>query len=77
MLTSCGSKKIFVKIADSFCESKYYPQTQLNNADFNNLSEMRSNEKHKITIDKLTQNLTINEKEFKQCQNLVKPQPQN
>lgn len=77
MLTSCGSKKISVKIVDSFCEAKYYPQTQLNKNDFNNLAEIRANEKHKITIDKFTQHLTINEKEFKQCQNLAKPQPQN
>jgi hypothetical protein len=67
MLTSCGSQKISVKIVDSFCETKYYPQNQLNKQDFVNLSEIRTNEKHKFTIDKLTQQLTINEKEFKQC----------
>ena len=67
MLTSCGSQKISVKIVDSFCEAKYYSQNQLNKKDFVNLSEIRSNEKYKLTIDKLTQQLTINEKEFKQC----------
>lgn len=67
MITSCGSKKTSVKIVDSFCEGKYYPQSQLNKFDFDNLNEIRANTKHKVTIDKLTQHLTINEKEYKQC----------
>lgn len=65
---SCGSKQISVKIVDSFCEGKYYPQKTLVKQDFQNISEIRANQKHKETIDKLIQQLVINEKEFKQCQ---------
>ena len=77
MLTSCGSPKTSVKIVDSFCEGKYFSQSDLLKSDFDNFAEIRANEKHKVSIDKLIRNLTVNEKEFKQCQNSAKPQPQN
>lgn len=69
MITSCGSEKISVKIVDSFCDGKYYPQKELNKQDFDNINEIRSsNPKYKVTIDKYNRHLTINEKEYKQCQ---------
>lgn len=68
MITSCGSKKISVKIVDSFCKGKYYPQKELNKQDFDNINEIRHNPKYKVTIDKYNRHLTINEKEYKQCQ---------
>jgi len=71
MLTSCGSRKTYVKIVDSFCEGKYFAQTDLVKSDFDNFAEIRANKKHKESVDKLLRNLTVNEKEFKQCQ---KPQ---
>lgn len=77
MLTSCGSKKISVKIVDSFCQGKYYPQTGLNKNDFEVINKIRSDKEYQITLDKLISHLTVNEKEYKQCQNLANNQPQN
>lgn len=77
MLTSCGLRKTSVKIVDSFCEGKYFAQTDLVKSDFDNFNEIRANQTHRESIDKLLRNLTVNEKEFKQCPNLAKPQPQN
>lgn len=69
MITSCGSRKTSVKIVDSFCEGKYFAQTDLLKSDFDNFAEIRANEKHRESIDKLLRNLTVNEKELKQCLN--------
>ncbi|MBM5782931.1 MAG: hypothetical protein FJ368_05885 [Pelagibacterales bacterium] len=66
-----------VKIVDSFCEGKYFASEKLKKKDLDNLDEIRANEKYKETIDKLTQYRVINQKEFKQCQNLVKNQPKD
>jgi hypothetical protein len=66
MITSCGSKQTSVKIVDSFCEGKYYHQ-KLVKQDFVNFAEIRANKTHRITVDKLTQQLTVNEKEFGKC----------
>lgn len=76
-ITSCGSKQTSVKIVDSFCEGKYYPQTNLVKKDFDNFSKIRANQDFSDSLDKLLQNLTINEKEFKQCPNLAKDQPKD
>lgn len=77
MLTSCGSEKISVKIVDSFCESKYYPQKELTKKDLDNLDKMRADKEYQLTLDKLISHLTVNEKEYQQCQNLANNQPQN
>lgn len=67
MITSCGSEKISVKIVDSFCDGKYYSQTELTKKDFDNIDKIRSNKEFRETIDKYNRHLTINEKEKKQC----------
>lgn len=68
-MTLVGCKTTSAKIVkvDSFCEGKYYPQTELNKQDFQHVAELRQNDKFKTTIDKFIKHLTINEKEFKQC----------
>ncbi len=67
MITSCGSKKMTVKIVDSFCEGKYFAPEKLKKKDLDNLDEIRANNKYKETIDKLTQYRVVNQKEYKQC----------
>jgi hypothetical protein len=70
ILTGCKTVCVKTVKSDSFCEGKYYPQTELNSKDFQNLTKIRQNEDFTITIDKFVKHLTINEKEFKQCKNL-------
>jgi hypothetical protein len=79
MLIFNGCTKTSVKIVkiDSFCTGKYEPQTELEKKDFDNIGKIRKTEIYRITIDKFINNLTINEKEFKQCQNLANHQLQN
>ena len=67
ILTGCSRTSAKTVLADSFCSGKYEPQTDLTQKDFNNFKEIRKTESHRITLDKLLDNLAINEKEFKQC----------
>lgn len=61
--------KTSVKIVkiDSFCTGKF-EHTILLQEDFKNLDEIRKNKIYKQTLNKITDPLALNEKEFKQCQ---------
>lgn len=76
-LVGCAKKDAVIAIHDSFCEEKFESQI-LSKKDYDNLDLIRTaNPDWKITLDKIIDNKTINEKEFEACQNSVKPQPQN
>lgn len=67
ILNGCAKTSAKIVKVDSFCEGKYEPQRNLTKTDFININEIRHNEIYRVTIDKLINNLTLNEKEFKQC----------
>lgn len=67
MIISCGSKKISVKIVDSFCEGKYYSET-FNKQDIENIKRIKAS--YPDTADKLIRPRVVNEKEYKQCESL-------
>lgn len=73
MIILCGCAKnsapTVIKV-DSFCEGKFtsIAEKGLAKNDFNNITMIRQNEDYRITIDKFIDTLTINEREFKQCE---------
>lgn len=67
ILNGCAKTSVKIVKVDSFCEGKFEPQRNLTKVDFTNIDEMSHNQSHRATLDKLINNLTINEKEFKQC----------
>lgn len=67
ILNGCANTAVKIAVIDSFCSGKYKSQRKLNEKDFNNLDKIRTNKSYKITIDKLTDNTTINEKEYEFC----------
>lgn len=76
-LSGCVKKDAVIAIHDSFCEGRFETQI-LSKRDYDNLDSIRTaNPDWKITLDKIIDNKTINEKEFEACQSLVEPQPQN
>lgn len=68
MLAGCNKTSVKIVKTDTFCEGKYEPLRNLNSNDFVVIDKIRKNESYKATIDKFINNITINEKEFKQCQ---------
>ncbi len=77
ILTGCAKTSAKIVKVDSFCSGKYEPLRSLDENDFNNIAAMRQTPAYKITWDKITKNLSMNEKEFKQCPNLANPPAKN
>lgn len=65
-MTGCVKTVVETVRVDNFCEGRY-ESLWLEDKDFTNLGAMRSNENHKVTIDKFIDNTTVNEKEYQLC----------
>ena len=75
-LSGCASTGVRIVQVDSFCEGKFISQF-LEKQDYDNIEAIRVNTEWKVTIDKILDNKTYNEKEFEQCPALAKPQKQD
>jgi len=66
-LGGCASRGVSIVKSDSFCEGKFNTQYLLE-SDYDNIDQIRAaNPLWKITINKIIDNKTLNEKEFDQC----------
>jgi len=66
-LSGCAKTGVSIVKSDTFCEGKFNTQYLLE-SDYDNIDQIKAkNPLWKSTIDKLTDNKTLNEKEFDQC----------